>query len=241
MTGLARWLLALSGGAVWGLCFGPRAWVVAPWVALIPLVLLLGQRRPVILGWVYGLGFWVCSIPWIVPTLQNHGQLPWWMAVLGLLALSAYLALFTALFAGLGAPIWRSRGLVALLGLPALWVMTEWLREVVFSGFPWNLAAYAWIDVPGALQLAAWLGPYGVAYLLVFCNVAVTICLVDRRWRTGVAAVGITWVILALAARWAVPGDPGRETANPISVRILQPNIGILTDWDEARRRRRVQ
>ena len=234
MTGLARWLLALGGGAAWGLCFGPRAWVVAPWVALIPLLLLLGQRRPAVLGWTYGLAFWLISIPWIIPTLRYHGQLPWWLATLGLVALCSYLALFTGLFAAFGAALWRRGGLLALLGLPALWVVSEWLREVVFSGFPWNLGAYAWIGVPGALPLTSWIGPYGVAYLLVFCNVALGICLVDRRWQLGVVAVGLSLVILALAARWATPGETERESENPIEVRVLQPNIGILTDWNEA-------
>lgn len=234
MTGLARWLLALGGGVAWGLCFGPRAWVVAPWIALIPLLLMLGQRRPAILGWFYGLAFWLTSISWIMPTLQNHGQLPWWLAAVSLLALCSYLALFTGLFAAVGAPLWRRGGFLALIGLPALWVVTEWLREVLFTGFPWNLGAYAWIEVPGALPLTAWVGPHGVAYLLVLCNVALGISLVSRRWRLGLATVGVSLVTLALAARWATPGETGRENTDPIAVRVLQPNIGILSEWDEA-------
>jgi apolipoprotein N-acyltransferase len=234
MTGLAGWLWALGAGLAWGLCFGPRAWLVAPWVGLIPLVLLLRQRRPAVLGWVFGVSFWVTSIPWIVPTLQDHGQLPLWMAVLGLSALAAYLALFSALFAGLGAPLWRSGGAVALMGLPALWVVTEWLREVVFSGFPWNLAAYAWIEVAGALQLASWVGPYGVGFLLVLCNVALGLSLVERRWRLGVATVGICLVVLAAAARWGTPDDVSGGNRAAVVVRVLQPNIGILEEWDDA-------
>ena len=233
MSGIARWLVALGGGVAWGFCFGPRAWLVAPWVVLIPLLFLLCQRRPAVLGWFYGLAFWVTSIPWIIPTLQNHGQLPLWLAAAGLLALCSYLALFTGLFAAAGAPLWRQGGLPALLGLPALWVVTEWLREALLSGFPWNLAAYAWIEVPGALPLASWVGPYGVTYLLVLCNVALGISLARRRWRLGLATVGLGLLILAMAARWATPDETRRESGIPVTVRVLQPNIGIMTEWDE--------
>jgi len=232
MTALPRWLLALGGGAVWGLCFGQQAWILAPWIALLPLLLLLGQRRAAALGWAHGMAFWLVSIPWIIPTLENYGQLPGWLAVLSLLALVCYLALFTALFAGVGGILWRFGGAVALLGLPALWVVVEWFRGYLFTGFPWNLAGYAWIDMPGALQLAAWVGAYGVGALLVLANTALALSFAERRWRLGGATLGVVLLILAIAARWGVP-DPGdREVEGTITVRLLQPNIGILEEWD---------
>ena len=39
----------------------------------------------------------------------------------------------------------------------------EWLRTYLFRGFPWNLAAYSWVELAGALPLSAWIGPYGTA------------------------------------------------------------------------------
>jgi len=232
MTALPRWLLALGGGAVWGLCFGQQAWLVAPWLALAPLILLLGQPRAGVLGWLHGMAFWLISIPWIIPTLEIHGQLPGWLAVLGLLALASYLALFTGAFAAVGAVLWRRGGAVILFGIPATWVVVEWLRGHLFAGFPWNLAAYAWIDIPGALELSAWVGPYGVAFLLVLSNSAMALAIRRKRWQPGVATLGCVLVLLAAAGRWAVPSPSSRPRGEGLEVRILQPNIGILTEWD---------
>lgn len=235
MKAMPRWLLALGGGAVWGLCFGQQTWLVAPWLALIPLIFLLGQPRATALGWAHGLAFWLVSIPWIIPTLETHGQLPAWLAALGLLALASYLAMFTGLFAAIGAVLWRRGGAVALLGIPAGWVVVEWLRGHLFAGFPWNLAAYAWIDFPGALELSAWVGPYGVTFLLVLANTTLAIAARDRRWQQAAATLGTVLVIFAMAGRWAVQFPTGQETEDGLEVRILQPNIGVLSEWDAAK------
>lgn len=229
MTGLPRWLLALGGGVVWGLCFGEQTWEVAPWFALVPLLLLLGRPRPALLGWLHGLAFWLISIPWIVPTLEIHGQLSSWMAGLGLLALASYLALFSGLFAVLAARAWQRGGMALWLGVPATWVVTEWLRGHTFSGFPWNLAAYAWIDLPGALALAAWLGPYGVGFLLVLVNTGLAVAVRERRWQRALAPLAFVGVILTLAGGLTPASDLAAER---LDVRILQPNIGILLEWD---------
>ena len=79
-----------------------------------------------------------------------------------LVLLALFLGLYTALFAALGARLWRRGDLLSLAALPALWVGLEVARGWLLTGFPWNLAAYAWLAVPGALPLAAWIGAWGV-------------------------------------------------------------------------------
>jgi len=61
--------LAVAGGLLWAREFGPRGFRVEPWVALVPLLLLLGSPRPKLLGFLHGVVFWVGSMPWIASTL----------------------------------------------------------------------------------------------------------------------------------------------------------------------------
>ena len=70
--------------------------------------------------------------------------------LLTLLLLASYLGLYHAVFAWLGARLWRRRNGLALLGLPALWVVLEVVRSHVATGFPWNLAGYSAAGLPGA-------------------------------------------------------------------------------------------
>ena len=94
----------------------------------------------------------------------------------------------------------------------------EWLRTYLLGGFPWNLAGYAWERVPGALPASAWVGAYGVSFLLVFANAGVALAVRDRRWRPAAIGLLVPLAVLPMAGRWG---------------------SGIPTGDEESRRRRR--
>ncbi len=229
---LAPALLALAGGAIWALCFARQPLNGVSWVALVPLLLLLGQRRAWFFGFLHGLAFWLVSVPWIAPTLEVYGQLPAWMARLALVALCLYLGSFTALFAFLARPVWQRGGVLALIGPPTLWVAVEWLRAHLLGGFPWNLAAYAWVELPGALPLAAWIGCYGISLLLVLVNNGVARAVASRRWQPAAYAAGVTVLLLALGGSWSAAWTERDSDVAGDPVRVLQPNIQNLVEWD---------
>lgn len=174
---------------------------------------------------------------WIAPTLETFGGMPRALTVVLTGVLAAYLALFHAAFAWLGAPIWRRWGLARLAALPALWVALEWLRTYLGGGFPWNLAAYAWVDVPGALPLSAWIGAYGISFLILLAATAVAVAFQYRRWEPAAVGLLVPLLLLPVAGRWSLwrqaaemreAGGFGRP------VRLLQPNIPNLVAFDSA-------
>ncbi len=236
------YLVAIVGGVLWGLCFGRDPFEVASWFALAPLFLLFRFRNAGRLAFVHGFVGWMVALFWISPTLVSYGGIAWPLAVPlnGLLA--AYLAGFQAVFGWLGGRIWRQfPGWPGwrLLALPALWVALEWLRTYLFGGFPWNLAAYAWVDVAGALPLAAWTGPYGISFLVLLTSVGVAAAVESRRWEPVAVAFAVPLLLLPVAARWSTrlsEADALATQALPevgLPVRLLQPNIPNLTVWDE--------
>ena len=233
---LLRYFLAAAGGVLWGLCFSREPFSVASWLALSPLILLLSGPHPGRLGWVHGFAAWMTGLYWIVPTLPPYGGIPPALSVVLTGVLAAYLGLFHAAFAGLGAPIWRRWPAARIAALPALWVALEWLRTYLGGGFPWNLAGYAWVDVAGALPLSAWLGVYGISFLVVLSGVAVAAAVQRRSWRPAMALL-VPLLLLPLAGRWSVRQDA--EEIREIGglgkpVRLLQPNIPNLVEPDWA-------
>ena len=231
-----RYLLAAVSGVLWGLCFGREPLSVASWIALAPLILMLSWPRPGRLGWVHGYAYWMTSLYWIVPTLQTYGgTTPVPLAIVLTSLLAAYLALFHAVFGWLGSKIWRRWPIGRLFLLPALWVALEWVRTYLGGGFPWNLAGYAWVDVPGALQISAWIGIYGVSFLVLLTSTAVAASIQKKRWEPAAVGLMVPLLLLPLAGRWSLvqaakdvreAGSFGRP------VRLLQPNIPNLVEFE---------
>jgi len=225
-------IFALVGGVLWGLSFLPEAFRWAPWIALAPLVVLLDQPRATRLGFLFAFASWITAIPWIAPTLVTFGDLSPWLAWPLLLLLAAYLAVYGGLFALLSRSIWRRcRASLVLVGLPAIWVALEWVRAWMLSGFPWNLASHASIETPGALEASAWIGAYGVSFLVLWSNTGVALALSRRRWQLAAWGLLLPMTVLATADRLERRVEPERP-GPPIEARVLQPNIANLTEWD---------
>jgi apolipoprotein N-acyltransferase len=235
-------IVALALGALWGACFQIRPRPLLALVALVPLLLLLlrpsraapwrwplrGAGACLALGWLHGLGTWLVAIPWIAGVLRRYGGLPGWLSIILLIALCAYLGAYHGLFAlfarrVLAGDAARERAAWLAIVLPAGWVALEWVRSVLITGFPWNLAAYAWVSVPGALAASAWVGSFGVSFLLIQTQVA---------WFSALRAGSprplwtlLPAVVLLAAGVVATPPPEALETGRP--VQIVQPDIGM--------------
>ncbi|MGA2053432.1 MAG: hypothetical protein ABSH19_08985, partial [Opitutales bacterium] len=59
------------------------------------------------------------------------------------------------------------------LGLAGLWVVLDWVRSWLFSGFLWLPLAAAFWKYPMFLQLAAWTGEAGVTFLIILTSLLV--------------------------------------------------------------------
>jgi len=67
------------------------------------------------------------------------------------------------------------------------------------------------VDVPGALPLSAFIGAYGISFLVVLTSVALAAAVLERRWEPAAVGLLIPLLLLPLAARWSL-----REMAREI-------------------------
>ncbi|MBF0179204.1 MAG: apolipoprotein N-acyltransferase [Magnetococcales bacterium] len=210
---------------------------------LIRLVETAAPRRGAWLGFCFGLGHFSLGQAWLWNSLHTFGGLPAPAAIGLMLGLAAILALYPALF---GAVLPRLAGRPWLLPLaaPALWVVTEWLRAHLLSGFPWNLAGYAWDGSLTMLQVADLGGVYLLSWLILFCAALVAVLARPAEWRQRVS----WFVVIGLAAgtlgggwfygQWRLAGlREGIERdiwAAPVRMAIVQGNIPQKMKWDPA-------
>ncbi len=175
LTGILIWLSFPGGGNLWPLLF----------VALVPLFIVIrkGSARDAGLsGFIFGIVHFLLLLYWIVIVLKQYGDLPWAISVLALLLLAFYLSIYFLIFGVLARYIFMAfpAGIVLWL-LPTLWVGIDWLRGILFTGFPWMDLGYGLWEKTDLIQIADLLGHHGVTWMIVFTNSLLAILLVQKQ------------------------------------------------------------
>ena len=202
--------------------------------AVFWLVLKCSPRTSFAYGWLFGLGFFGAGLFWITESFQVDADRFGALAVPAVGGLSAFLALFPALACSLVSILGKNRistGPQIAVIFAAVWVLAEWLRGHVLTGFPWNLAAYVVVDYAALRQSAAWFGSYGVSFLVVLAAVLPAQALVLRgseRWLSAVLfllVIGGSWS----GGMWQIarPEPVGAD----VSLRIVQGNVPQREKW----------
>lgn len=228
LTAYWPYLLALLLGALTVAAFAPMQLFWLPLITLSPLFYLWsrspGWRSGALLGWSFGLGLFGAGVSWVYISLQVYGGMPVAVAVSATVLFAAFLALFPALVGFLQSffitPNQR------LLALPALWVLVEWLRDWIFTGFPWLALGYSQVPFSPLAGYAPVFGVFGVSLVLLAGVSLVALA----RW-PGLLAVLLLWV-----GGWALQQVQWTQPqGEAFTVSLTQGNIEQGLKWDPQR------
>ena len=137
-------------------------------------------------GLVFGLGYFIIALWWIYISLHDVGGMSSLLSSFAVFALAALMALYFGLAFGCGLLIQNSfwRGLV----LPAAWVMAEYLRGQLFTGFPWMGLAESQVHGP-FIHIAPYLGGLACTFLVIWAS-----------WQLSLLKIQNTLVVVAAIA-----------------------------------------
>ncbi len=169
-------------------------------------------------GWMLGVGYFAVTLTWIMQPFLVDWQATGWMAPFALTAMAAGLAVFW------GAAFAIVRGRKPLLICVALFA-AELARTYLFTGFPWALIGYVWIDTP-LYQLAAFIGPHGMTLLTI--TMAYWLAHAWSPYRLGLIALA---VILQLTPNIEAFAPPHSVAV----VRLIHPNVAQADKWNPDR------
>lgn len=217
-------LLATLAGAAMTLALAPFGyWLLA---LLSPAVLyaLLHDRRARQggwIGWSYGFGLWLVGSFWLYTAMHVYGDTPAPLALLLMMVLASIMGLFNAL------PCWLYRRYLPQtpLTFAPLWILGEWLKTWLFTGFPWLFVGYAFVT-HGLDQYAPLLGVFGVSFVAVLLGAALVEILRGKWfWAVPVIILGLgAWGSSRLT--WVTP-----KPAAPLTVSLIQGNIPQDLKW----------
>ncbi len=241
---LRDFLLALLSALLLIISFPPFDMSYGVWVALVPLLLMTtgnNQKFSFLLSLVCGSTFILGIFNWILE-VSNYTYLHHTLLVL---YLGSYVAIFGLL------TNWASRryGVAyALSAAPFLWVFLEYIRSnFFFIALPWGLLAHSQYQSPGVIQIASITGVYGISFLIVLVNSAITAVILlagaylpkafrlqprSLSKRAGLSIVGLAaaFTTLTLAYGFRTINQP--IDGDHIKVSVIQGNIEQTIKWD---------
>jgi apolipoprotein N-acyltransferase len=234
-------LLSLAAGALAVAGFAPFEWWPLPIFSLALLFALLvritSSRAGFLIGFIWGLGFFLTGVSWVFVSLSVYGGMTTWLAALATFLFCAVLALFPAAVGALQAR-WRiAPALRLLLLMPLLWGVTEWVRGWLFTGFPWLGIGYSQVPFSPLSGYAPLVGVYGVSFLLALIaallawGVTTRGPITKRIWAlVAIATLGVGGQLLR-GIHWAVPDGV------PTTVALLQGNVPQDMKWQPEKTR----
>ena len=181
------------------------------------------------IGWWWGFGHCLAGYFWIANSFLIDPVRFGWMVPPVIAGLAAYMALFFGL-AVMAASHRGASPLARVLLLAATWTIAEWLRGHLFTGFPWNLAAYVWSLSEPMMQSAALWGAWGLSLLTIL--LAGMLSLMGRGDRRRDLRAGGAFLALVIAlygfGAWRLSPDDAELAAvsRPVlTLRLVQGNI----------------
>jgi apolipoprotein N-acyltransferase len=229
-------LLPLAAGAASVFGFAPFYLWPVPIAALAVLFFAWTRSatklQAALSGFAFGLGYFLAGVSWVYVSLHDFGSMPALLAGLATFLFCAYLAIFPAAAGALLARFFaepRAR----LIAAPALFVLLEWLRGWLFTGFPWLTVGTS--QVPGSplAGFAPYVGAYGTSLAAAGAAALLAALLASDAWRHARAALAAGLAALFLVGAGArVPAwtEPAGE---PVAIALLQGNVPQEIKWRE--------
>lgn len=235
-------LLTLIAGAIYPLGFSPFNWwpiTLLSLAALIPLLHQPSAKATALRGWLFGLGMYGTGVSWVYVSIHQFGAAHPLLA--GFLTF-LFVAFIAALFAVPQALLYRrlsrnytASAVVTGLAFISSWIMFEWAKTWLLTGFPWLLAGYSLTNTPAN----GWAPIFGVLFLSLTLVVSAwfiwQLCLTFKKqssWQQALVPLSITILLwtggwFSQQTLWTVP-----TPQPPLRVAAVQANIPQSLKWN---------
>ncbi|MGD8590486.1 MAG: apolipoprotein N-acyltransferase, partial [Chromatiales bacterium] len=223
-------LIALLAGGLTTLAFAPFGlWPLAlAGPALLFRIWLKRGRAGFRPGLFYGLGLMGSGVTWLYVSIAQFGDLGWLFPVLITALFVLIVAFYYGLTGWLAGRIGSSYRLKLVAIFPVVWVLVEWLRGWLFTGFPWLQLGYAMIDTPLA-GYAPLLGSLGVSFMTVLTSGLILLLPEAGRMRWFAASA----LLLIWCAGWGLLQMTwSQPLGEPLKVALVQGNIPQHQKWE---------
>jgi apolipoprotein N-acyltransferase len=201
--------LSILSGILYATGFPPLSWSIAPWLALVPLLVasaVLSPLRAAMAGMCWAMSV-AAGVAWFLPAMLSGyfglAPAPCWLATLAVVGglHGVYVSGYATWVAWLA-----RRRLANPVLLAGGWLVCEFARAHDGLSSPWALAAYSQLRWTRLIQIADLAGPYGIGMLVAGANACLAAWLMPalrgrRPWR-ATATIAAALVGTCLYGQW---------------------------------------
>jgi|TARA_R100000501_G_scaffold14680_2_gene26636 apolipoprotein N-acyltransferase len=220
-------LIVFVLGVLGGFAFAP--WNIAPamLISLAAMLYLLERavergatrKHAFALGWWWGLGNFLVGQFWIAEAFNFQAKMPAALGWFAVLLLSAIMACYPGVSAAIASRFKTGPG-PRVLAFAGAWMLTEWLRGYLLSGFGWNPLGVVSLPLGELSQLSALIGTLGLSGLIALTCYGLALLALRR---TRMAMLLICPILVGMVAPLPFI-QPTRLT--DVRLDIVQANIG---------------
>ena len=220
-------------GVIQVFAFAPfeQFWIVYP--SLIGFFLLLKQvqkstRHYFLISYIFNIAMFLATIHWVYVSMDLFGGMPIIVSALLIVILAGYLAIFPT------AALWASTRLLHLsdtarylLIIPVFWLISDWLRGYILTGFPWAYLGYSHADTP-LVGFAPILGVQGITLaIMVICGALTLLITKQKIILNSVLICGLLFTGTMLQKQQHTELQPA------VTVSLVQGNIDQNEKWKQ--------
>ncbi len=189
-------------------------------------------------GYLYGLIYFATQLYWAFYSLYKVIDTGLIIALIGFIAfvgfISIYMAIITLVYCKLKSRI----NLVNLVFLfPSIWVLSEWLRSWILTGFPWCEIGYTMVNLPIFKGVYPLFGSYAVSWLalsligglFLIINAKLTCKPLNKN---SLRLVLFYFLVVLLSCSFISDINYTKAYGKKISVALIQGNIAQSFKWN---------
>ncbi len=214
-------MLAVSSGVLSFLAFPPFELALLGWVALVPLLYMFRYQLSVKEAFFYpflsGVVFFSCLLYWLAG-----------VTIPGMVVLILWLSLFYGVFGSCVRYIFKSS--MNFLAIPLLWVILEYARGCLLTGFPWGLLGYSQYANISLIQITDLTGAYGVSFILAAFNTALAAWAIRSKKKITYLVIALLLIITAVT--YGKTRFENYYVRGTFKASVIQGNIPQKHKWD---------
>ena len=201
--------------------------LVLPLISFFVIRFLKTSKQYLFSGFGLGLGYFGLTFIWIVNPFMVDPQKNIWLAPFAYFLFVSALSVFWAIAFYLSNRLMKNEqeNSKKVFFLSVLFALAELLRCYLFSGFPWAILSYGWLDSPVSI-FVTWFGPYIFNSLIIIVGFNL---LYSSILNNASKIIFIIAILFGLQNYYLKKGTD--ESIEGFTVRLVQPNIKQKDMW----------